>query len=48
MPFTYTASSSPSGNTNIRRQCSNSKCGGTFDISYGAQNYKCPHCGWRQ
>mgnify|MGYP000916649557 FL=1 len=46
--FTYKASPSPSGNENIRRVCSNRKCGGTFYIRYGAQNYTCPHCGFRQ
>lgn len=44
MPFTYVASSSPQGNANIRRVCNNSACGGTFYISAGAQNYRCPHC----
>lgn len=39
MPFTYSASPSASGNTNIRRVCSNSKCGGVFFITHGAQNY---------
>jgi len=48
MAFTYEASASPSGNANIRRKCSNSKCGGVFYVSYGAQNYRCPHCGFRQ
>ena len=48
MPFTYRASASPSGNVNIRRVCSNSKCGGVFYISYGAQNYRCPHCDYAQ
>jgi hypothetical protein len=48
MPFTYRASASPSGNDNVRRVCTNSKCGGTFYISYGAQNYRCPHCDFAQ
>lgn len=48
MPFTYVASPSSSGNNNIRRVCSNPKCGGTFYISYGADNYRCPHCDFRQ
>lgn len=42
MAFTYKASPSPSGNANIRRVCTNSRCGGTFCISLGAQNYRCP------
>ncbi len=48
MPFTYVASASSTGNDNIRTVCSNSQCGGTFFISYGAQNYRCPHCDLRQ
>jgi hypothetical protein len=48
MPFTYEASASPSGNANIRRVCSNSKCGGTFYVTYNAQNYRCPHCNYAQ
>jgi len=44
MPFTYVASPSSSGSNNIRRVCSNPNCGGVFFISYGAQNYRCPHC----
>jgi hypothetical protein len=48
LPFTYVASPSSSGNQNIRRVCNNSKCGGTFYISYGADNYRCPHCDFRQ
>ncbi len=44
MPFTYVASPSSSGNNNIRRVCSNPNCGGVFFISYGAENYRCPHC----
>jgi hypothetical protein len=48
MPFTYEASASPSGNTNIRRVCSNAKCGGVFYITYNAQNYRCPHCKYAQ
>jgi len=46
--FTYKASASPSGNANIRRVCSNGKCGGVFYVSYGAQSYACPHCGFAQ
>ena len=42
--FTYEASASSKGNENIARVCNNSKCGGTFYIRYGADNYKCPHC----
>lgn len=48
MPFTYVASSSPSGNQNVARRCSNSKCGGTFYVTHNAQNYRCPHCDFRQ
>ena len=48
MPFTYKANPSPSGNANIRRVCNNPKCGGVFYISYGAQNYRCPHCDFAQ
>jgi len=44
MPFTYVASASSQGNENIRRVCSNSRCGGTFYIRSGADNYRCPHC----
>ena len=44
MPFTYVASASSSGNQNIRRACNNSNCGGTFYVSSGADNYRCPHC----
>lgn len=46
--FKYTAKSYPSGNENIARKCTNPRCGGTFYIRYGAQNYKCPHCDWAQ
>lgn len=35
--FTYKASPSPKGNENVRRECSNPKCGGAFYIRYGAQ-----------
>ncbi len=48
MPLTYVASPSSSGNNNIRRVCSNSKCGGVFFVSYGADNYRCPHCNFAQ
>lgn len=48
MPFTYVASSFPSGNQNVARRCNNSRCGGTFYVSHGAQNYRCPHCDFRQ
>lgn len=48
MSFTYKASASPSGSANVRRVCSNSKCGGTFYVTHGAQNYRCPHCDHRQ
>jgi ribosomal protein S27AE len=48
MAFTYKASATQSGNNNIRRVCSNPKCGGTFYISHGAQNYRCPHCDFNQ
>ena len=44
--FTYVADASPHGNVNIRRVCSN--CGGVFYVSYGAQNYRRPHCNWKQ
>lgn len=46
--FTYAASASQSGNNTIRRVCSNPRCGGVYYISYGAQNYTCPHCNFRQ
>lgn len=46
--FTYEASPSPSGNANIARRCTNSRCGGTFYVVHNAQNYRCPHCGWKQ
>lgn len=45
--FRYKASPYPKGNENVRRECRNSKCKGTYYIRHGAQNYKCPHCGWR-
>ena len=48
MGFTYVASASSSGNENVRRTCSNGKCGGTFYIKAGADNYRCPHCDFRQ
>ncbi len=48
MPFTYVASASSRGNENIRRVCNNSKCGGTFYIQSGAQNFRCPHCDFAQ
>lgn len=48
MPFTYKADASPRGNANIRRVCSNPRCGGVFYITYGADNYRCPHCDARQ
>lgn len=48
MAFTYKASASSSGNQNIRRVCSNSRCGGAFFIAYGADNYRCPHCDYDQ
>ena len=44
--FTYVADARPHGNVNIRRVCGN--CGGVFYVSYGAQNYRCPHCNWKQ
>jgi hypothetical protein len=46
--FSYKASASKKGNENIRRECTNRKCGGVFYIRHGASNYKCPHCGWKQ
>jgi hypothetical protein len=48
MAFTFKASPSPSGNANIRRVCNNPRCGGVFYVSYGAQNYRCPHCDFAQ
>jgi NADH pyrophosphatase NudC (nudix superfamily) len=48
MMFTYVASPSQSGNQNVRRVCSNSKCGGTMYVTHGADNYRCPHCDHRQ
>lgn len=48
MAFTYVASASSSGNANVRRVCTNPKCGGTMYVKHGAQNYRCPHCNWTQ
>lgn len=48
LPFTYVASASSTGNENIRRVCNNGRCGGSFYVSYGAQNYRCPHCDFAQ
>jgi hypothetical protein len=48
MAFTYVASASLRGKDNIRRVCNNSKCGGVMYISYGADNYRCPHCDYKQ
>jgi len=42
--FTYVASASSTGNTNVRRVCSNSSCGGTFYIKAGGDSFRCPHC----
>lgn len=46
--FTYEAKASPSGNCNVRRKCTNSRCGGIFYVVPEAQNYRCPHCGRTQ
>lgn len=46
--FTFKASPAARGNENIKRICNNRKCGGTFYIKYGADNYRCPHCDWKQ
>lgn len=46
--FTYVAKASPQGNENIARTCVNSKCGGKMYVSYNADNYRCPHCDWKQ
>lgn len=43
--FTYVASATSRGNENIKRICSH--CSQVFYVSYGAQNYRCPHCNWQ-
>lgn len=46
--FTFVASSSPSGNENVRRACVNPKCGGVMYVKAGADNFRCPHCDFKQ
>lgn len=48
MAFTYVASASPSGNANVRRVCTNAKCKGVMYVTHNADNYRCPHCDWKQ